>query len=430
MSYKDTGTYIMKSAEESAQLLDDHIVMTQAMSFSPYKKAFEDRITTWENKLRVTQDVLEEWSLCQRNWLYLEPIFSSEDIQRQLPTESKRYQKVDYLWRRTMDAAARNPSVIDFCSDQHLLENFRECNKLLDQVQKGLSAYLETKRGVFPRFYFLADEELLEILSQTKDPTAVQPHMRKCFDNISRLTFEDDLRMSRFNSSDGESVAFGEELYPTGNVEDWLLEAERVMVVSLRNIFKEALDAYAQTERTQFVLDWPGQIVIAGCQTMWTAQVEEAILGGAGGLEQYYGTMQQQLLDLVALIRGKLDRIKRKVLSALIVIEVHAKDVVGKIKDAGVSRVSDFEWISQLRYYWEEDERPHGHDLHIKAVNAVFNYGYEYLGNTPRLVITPLTDRCYLTLTGALALVYGGAPAGPAGTGKTETTKDLAKVCH
>lgn len=111
MAYKETGTFIMKVSDDCSQLLDDHIVMTQSMSFSPYKKPFEDRINTWEGKLVMTQDVMDEWLQCQRNWLYLEPIFSSEDINRQLPVESKRYQTMERIWRKVMNGAKSNPQV-------------------------------------------------------------------------------------------------------------------------------------------------------------------------------------------------------------------------------------------------------------------------------------------------------------------------------
>ncbi|NWX92741.1 DYH1 protein, partial [Nothoprocta pentlandii] len=421
MPYKDTDTFILKSPDEASQLLDDHIVMTQSMSFSPYKKPFEERMNTWESKLKMTQDVLEEWLNCQRSWLYLEPIFSSEDINRQLPVESSRYQAMDRIWRTIMKNAKENPEVISLCPDPKLLENLRKCNQLLELVQKGLSDYLETKRSAFPRFYFLSDDELLEILSQTKDPTAVQPHLRKCFENIAQLLFQEDLQITHMYSAEGEEVKLCVPIYPTENVEDWLLEIERSMKASVRDNIERSVGVYPETPRTTWVLQWPGQVTIAGCQIFWTKEVSEAL--EAGDLaSRLFPQLSTQLGGLVALVRGKLSKMQRAVLSALIVIEVHAKDVVAKLIEENVTGVNDFEWISQLRYYWTRG------DLYIRAVNAEFIYGYEYLGNSGRLVITPLTDRCYLTLTGALHLKFGGAPAGPAGTGKTETTKDLGKA--
>jgi len=187
--YRDTGTSVLKSLDEIFQQLDDHIVMTQAMSFSPFKKPFEDRISAWEQGLKLASEILEAWIACQRSWLYLEPIFGSEDIKKQLPLEAKRFATVDRNWRKYMAEAKKNSHVLSLCSTERMLKTFEDSNKLLDIVAKGLNDYLETKRAAFARFYFLSNDELLSILSQTKDPEAVQPHLKKCFEAIYSVEF-------------------------------------------------------------------------------------------------------------------------------------------------------------------------------------------------------------------------------------------------
>ncbi|XP_052743009.1 dynein axonemal heavy chain 1-like [Bicyclus anynana] len=450
--YKNTGTFIMKIPDDTLQLLDEHFLTTQQLGFSPFKAAFELRIQEWDDKIRLTQKVVEEWMECQKEWMYLEPIFMSEDISRQLPMEAKKYGTMERIWRRIMSAAQACPKIMVICPDSRLLDSIVEARHLLAVVSRGLNEYMELKRLRFPRFFFLSDDELLEILSQSRNPRAVQPHLRKCFENIAKVTFGPDLKISQMHSSEGEIVDLKYKFYPSSNVEQWLLLLEDTMRHTIRLTLVAAMDEIYTMRRAEWVLRWPGQVVIAGSQTAWTAGVEQAIADYQ--MDVFFEENLQQLDSLRALVKGELTYFQREVLCALIVIEVHARDVTRTLVDENVKNVSDFQWICQLRYYQivkdmiplEPDEVPEIYQdenrldtsmyyrrfsqnyCNVRALNSVFVYQCEYLGNSGRLVITPLTDRCYLTLMCAMHLKFGGAPAGPAGTGKTETTKDLAKA--
>ena len=345
--------------------------------------------------------------------------------------EGKRFATTDKFWRTIMAAAAKGggAKVIEYCNDGRLCVKLKESNELLDMVQKGLGEYLGTKRAGFARFYFLSDEELLEILSETKDPLAVQPHLRKVFEGIKTVGFNDDVEIISMTSPEKEMVPFKDFVDPKHkNIEDWMVLLKDGMKAAVREQMMGCLQDYPTKDRTEWMLNWPAMCILNGSQVFWTSETE-ALMESKGnqGLKEYIAQCQSQLNDMVFLIRSGLTSGQRTTVGALAVVDVHAKDVMGKMADDGVATKSDFAWLSQMKYYWWGDWSPSG-KLWVIAMSSRQSYDYEYLGNSFRLVITPLTDKCYLTIMSALQMNLGGAPAGPAGTGKTETTKDLAKA--
>ena len=177
--------YILKAYDEVNSLLDDQMLQTQAMLASSYMRGkLKGETTTWNIKLDTMQQIIEQLAKCQRTWMNLEPVFNSGEIEKTLPVETMKFRDVDRLWRDTTEQINDEPGIMELTERENLLSAFTEANKKLDDIQRSLNQYLEIKSNVFPRFFFLASDDLLMLLAQTKDPRAVQPHMDKCFEGI------------------------------------------------------------------------------------------------------------------------------------------------------------------------------------------------------------------------------------------------------
>ncbi|KAG5501858.1 hypothetical protein JKF63_04128 [Porcisia hertigi] len=425
------GLFILGDLEEIIQQLDDHQIELQTTMASRFVAPVRGKVEKWIRDLRIVGKVIEEWITLQKNWMYLEFIFSSDDIKEQLPEESAMFDSVDRLFRSLTSKANNQKNVFQICTEEGVLEDLQKNNASIDVIQKKLEDYLETKRIAFPRFYFLSNDELLSILSDVRNPNAVQPHLSKCFDSIASLIFSDDecTQILGMVSGEGEEVSFETPVFPVGNVEQWLSDIERVMKVSLYSHMHRTIEMAPQSQREKWIFQHPAQCIQAVDMILWTGQVEAAI--DSASLQTFYQDYHGQILQMVELTRQTLSKLQRTLVGTLIVLNVHNRDIVQKLSSECVTSVEDFAWYQQLRYYWETDARQGqsgSKNVAIHHCNAHLWYGYEYLGNQPRLVITPLTDRAFLTCTNALAMNLGAAPQGPAGTGKTESVKDLGKA--
>ncbi|VEL08382.1 unnamed protein product [Protopolystoma xenopodis] len=194
--YKDKGLFKIRSSDEIFQALEDNQVQLSTMKASRFVKPFEVLVDNWERGLSQILETIEALLAVQRQWLYLETIFLGEDIRKQLPRESAEFDLVNANWRRIMFDINKTKNARNCTRKPGLLAQLNEMIGQLEEIQKSLDMYLETKRQIFPRFYFISNDDLLEILGQSKNPEAVIPHLKKCFDNVFSLRLE---KVSRTN---------------------------------------------------------------------------------------------------------------------------------------------------------------------------------------------------------------------------------------
>lgn len=226
------------------------------MNASKYIRAIKAKVSVWEKDLNTINDVIDAWLIVQRKWMYLESIFASDDIRMQLPDEAKKFNKTDNNYKKIMEAAFKNPNVIQCCvraEGGNRLSELKNISAELDKCQKSLTNYLESKKMSFPRFYFISDDDLLLILGSS-DPRSISAHLLKLFDNCKDVIFgKGDKQIIGMISDEGEKFDFETPTKPEGNVEDWMNKVDNEMKKTLLAITKKSVFYYAKLDRMEWI---------------------------------------------------------------------------------------------------------------------------------------------------------------------------------
>ena len=412
--------------------------------------------------------------LFQKKYKYLENIINSGDMKRKLQDAS--FDKVDIEWKTALNKTATGSvsKIMD------LKTRMTPCAKMLDQIQQKIEEQLKVMRNTFERFYFISNDDLLFMLANSKNSEnksgkdgieMIKPYLSKIFEDIYDLKFAAQQPNSISKEINGIVSLCKEELMFQKNfnerkvkidddLERWLTNLENMINETLKEKMIHAYKFYedvkdpsrhktwlekivvvkesdnAQTKRIENETKNISQVIATVSHIMFCENTESAIRYLAKeqtSLLDWYTKIDNAILSYSKMVNEDFANSNpnlRRILSNLITHHVHYKDIMKELIDVEPG-VDDFEWQKQLRAYFTNSD-PNNRDernliVKIKQLKYEFEYGYEYFGPSTRIVISPLTDRVWLTMSSALQIKLGCSLGGPAGTGKTETTKDLAK---
>lgn len=482
-SYKDYGEVIFDKVytERLLEQLEDAQEILANMLTSKYVVPLQNEVANWFEKLKTIGDVLELWLEVQDQWINIESVFSNQATVKEMPAEAKRFSRVDRSWIRSQKQSFEMKSVIQCCLGSSVQENtkrllLKDIQKELEICFKSLNGFLDKKRRTFPRYYFLSNSSLLTLLSQNSSGIgSAKPFLSSLFNAVTDIKINEikdlssashtslDLQKSSSSptllknkekssnlntlseweivqvlSADGEVLNLVKKVpMEKSSAEIWLPKLKESIAESIKKLLNNSLIDMSINNAAieDLATKYPSQICLIGCIYLWTKEAELSILEAKNERKaissgsKKFSQHGARLLGLLGKSKwpnsdNSILPIHKLRIEAMVTFCTYLRDVFDSLVNRKIRDVNDFEWQKCFRVYTTDDQQA---NPRFCVMDETYTYGSEFYGNEQQAVITPVTERCFLTFMQAGRLLKGSVICGKPNSGKTLTAKGFAQ---
>lgn len=420
-----SGLKLVREWGPLRQACIDDLDELHSMKNSIYYKHFEPECIELENKLTDLSIIQLEWMDAQFYWIDLYRVVGkNKEMQTLLPLESSKFQRLTSDLKMILSKIFSLNNALDAI---HIAEGaaiFRRIVESLKLIKSSLNDFLEKRRQLFPKFYFLGNDDLLKLIGAGEDLERVSIYLPKMYGSIAGLKSKDGAIKGVVSTEREDFTLINEVPINSLRCHEWLTLLDKEIRNSISENVSRCLSRLDKGATFRSLLDsYIFQVLLLSWQIFWTSEINECF--NKAKFSEILTRMEEETGEVVSELNKRNTSLEKKKIRSLLVECLHYIDVIQKLNKTSLPKARLI-WFNTQKFYYD-DNNNNAKRVRVSLAGRINFYGFVYIGVPERLIYTPTLQKGYTALTEALYQKYGGCLFGPAGTGKTETVKSLGQ---
>jgi len=423
----------------------DSIVNLQTMLNMSYVQGIRDSVLFLISVLENCISILRAWQIFQKNWIILSPLFSLDDSRSILPHQANRFASIQRKWISVARHASKDQRLLSICSFPSLLELFVENNNSAESIFIALSKYLDAKRNMVPRLYFLSNNEVLTLLT-TSNFSSFEGVIVNILMNVDHLECrgseidESAIQIPQYSQpsftklkiygllgKDGSLFHFQRSISCYGGIESWIPQLLEMMKKSLQNSIQTSIPSCNNQSFAGWIQSTPIYIVISVLSIVFAKDVEEIFRNLGKGARAFLPLQESLSLKEIELrdsLTTNYSSLNYHKVSTIVSHLIHLKDIVSKLSSIGTNQSHQLTWEGILKHEYSENSNT----LNINYNKCSWEHGLEFYGDVPAFIITPSINNAMTSVLTYLSSKCVPVVSGSPNCGKKSLFKYIAML--